>query len=229
MVAIASVLVVVIVSLIITRIATVALTLTGLSSEVARFQARSALSGVGFTTSEAEGIVNHPVRRRVVMSLMLVGSAGLTTAVAGLILSFVNTDTAQAGRRLAVLLPALLLILLVARSRVVDGWLSVLITRGLDRWTELDASDYASLLRIGGDYAVSEVAVREDSFLASGELGSLRLREEGAILLGVTRGDGTYEGAPAFSTRLAPGDTAVLYGRRSVLCDLEDRRSESSR
>lgn len=80
MVALATVLVVLLVSLLITRVATVALTLTGLSREVARFQARSALSGTGFTTSEAEAVVNDPVRRRIVMALMLVGSAGIVTA-----------------------------------------------------------------------------------------------------------------------------------------------------
>ena len=35
---------------------------TGTSSELARFQARSAFTGVGFTTSEAESVVLHPVR-----------------------------------------------------------------------------------------------------------------------------------------------------------------------
>ena len=64
MVAIATVVVVMLVSLLITRVATVALTLTGLSREAARCQARSALSGTGFTTPEA--VVAHLVRRRIV-------------------------------------------------------------------------------------------------------------------------------------------------------------------
>ena len=54
-------LIVAFVSLLITRVATVALTTTGMSAPVARFQARSAMSGVGFTTSEADSVVNHPV------------------------------------------------------------------------------------------------------------------------------------------------------------------------
>ncbi len=54
MIAIISLFVVLILSLITTRIATVALTLTGLSEETARFQARSALTGCGYTTQEAE-------------------------------------------------------------------------------------------------------------------------------------------------------------------------------
>lgn len=50
-------------SLTITRVATLVLAMTGLSWEAARFQARSAFTGTGFTTSEAESIVSHPVRR----------------------------------------------------------------------------------------------------------------------------------------------------------------------
>ena len=45
------------------RMGTLALQRTGLSREAATFQAQSAFMGVGFTTSESESLVNHPVRR----------------------------------------------------------------------------------------------------------------------------------------------------------------------
>lgn len=45
-------------SLIITKLATVALTMTGLSPDIARFQARSAFTGTGFTSSETEKVVD---------------------------------------------------------------------------------------------------------------------------------------------------------------------------
>lgn len=67
MVAVASIFSVAVISLVITRIATLAFVLTGMSTEAARFQARSALTGTGFTTGESEAVVNHPVRRRIVM------------------------------------------------------------------------------------------------------------------------------------------------------------------
>ena len=67
MIAIFSLLLVLVLSLLITRIATIALTYTGLSRQSAKFQARSAFTGVGFTTSESEKVVNHPVRRRVLL------------------------------------------------------------------------------------------------------------------------------------------------------------------
>ncbi len=90
-------LLVLIVNMALTRIATVALVHTGLGRETARFQARSAFTGVGFTTNEAEGIVTHPVRRRIVMWLMLVGNVGIVAVLSSLILSLVNLDMREWG------------------------------------------------------------------------------------------------------------------------------------
>lgn len=63
MTAIGSRLVVLTLSFLITRLATVALALTGVSADLARLQAVSAPTGVGFTTPESENIVSHPVGR----------------------------------------------------------------------------------------------------------------------------------------------------------------------
>ncbi len=54
MVALSSLIFVMFLSLIVVRIGAEALTLTGLSRQEAKFQARSAWTGTGFTTSEAE-------------------------------------------------------------------------------------------------------------------------------------------------------------------------------
>ena len=92
MVAIITLLVVVSISLIVNRIASVALTFTGLSRDSARFQARSAFSGAGFTTSESELIVQHPVRRKIIMMLMFAGNAGFVTMIATLMGGFVGLN-----------------------------------------------------------------------------------------------------------------------------------------
>ena len=88
MVALISFLLVVTLSLIIERVATVALTLTGLSHDAAKFQVRSALTGTGFTTDEAENVVSHPARRRIVMLLMGIRTFELITGVSTLVLTF---------------------------------------------------------------------------------------------------------------------------------------------
>lgn len=223
MIALASLIVVVLLSLLVTRVATVALVLTGLSRESARFQARSALSGVGFTTGEAEAVVNHPVRRRVVMLLMLLGSAGVVTVLGTLFLSFANADFEQRERRIAILLGALVLLLALARSAWVDRRLSSLIGRALNRWTDLEARDYAALLHLAGRYAVMEMAVGEGSWLADRGLRDLDLRSEGVVVLGVSRADGSYVGVPRFDTRIEPGDTLITYGTSERLCEIDRR------
>jgi hypothetical protein len=128
--AILSVIAVVLISLLINRFATVALSLTGMSREEARFQARAAMSGVGLTTSRADDIVGHPIRRRIVLWLMIVGSAGVVTAVASLVLSCRGADGSQPLSRAAVLVGALLVLWLITRTPPVDRAL----TRGLAWW-----------------------------------------------------------------------------------------------
>lgn len=228
MVALASVIVVALVSLLIARVATVALSLTGLSREAARFQARSALSGTGFTTSEAEAVVNHPVRRRVVMTLMLLGSAGLVTAVATLIVAFANADRSQALERLATLVVALAVLYVLSRSPWVDRRLGRVIALALERFTDLDARDYAQLLHVGGDWAISQLGVRHGDWIAGRTLRDLRLRDEGVVVLGIERAGGEYLGAPPFETVLEPGITLVLYGRRHRVAELDGRAAGES-
>lgn len=226
MIALVTVITVVLVSLIVTRVATVALSVTGISREMARFQARSALTGVGFTTREAEAIVSHPVRRRIVLALMLIGSAGIVTAIASLIVSFGDVSTGQGLRRAAILIAALFAIFLVARSSRFDAWLSTLIAR-LMRARGLDVQDYARLLQLHGDYVVSELEVREGDWLADRTLGELRLRDEDVIVLGIHRDDGSYVGVPDRATRLRAGDVLIVYSHAKRLADL-DRRSAGS-
>ena len=223
MVALATVLVVVIVSLLIARIATVALVLTGLSHEAARFQARSALSGTGFTTGEAESVVGHPARRKVVMLLMLVGSAGLVTVIATLMLSFTDTGSGQKALRLGVLLAGLVALWFVAKSSWVDRRLSWLIAKVLKRWTDLDASDYGQLLHLSDRYAVGEIAVRPEDWVADRTLEELDLREEGILVLGITLRDGAWVGAPTFGTRIHAHERLVAYGPVAQLRELDRR------
>lgn len=114
MIAIATLFVVVMLALLVTRMATVALMATGVPYDVARFQARSAMTGVGFTTSESESVVNHPIRRRIILTLMLLGNAGLVTIMASVILSFAGTGGGtESLKRLGVILLGMVPIFLI--------------------------------------------------------------------------------------------------------------------
>ena len=225
MAAILSLFIVLVVSLLITRTATVALTFTGLSRESARFQARSAFTGVGFTTSEAESVVNHPVRRRILMVLMLLGNAGIVTVVSSLVVTFAEMDTGQHPfRQILLLLTVIASMAAIARSRWVERQLGRFIAWGLQRWSTLDAVDYANLLHLAGEYGVAEIVIANGSWLADHSLQQLLLNREGVLVLGIQRRDGSYIGVPRSSTVIGVGDTVILYGRTPRLTKIEHRR-----
>lgn len=223
MFAIVSLLAIVTLSIVITRVATVMLTATGLSRDIARFQARSALSGAGFTTAESEAVVNHPVRRRIVMQLMLLGAAGVVTSLTSLLLSFTGASGGQTARRLVVLLGGLVGLRLLAGSRVVDRALARATQWALRRYTHLDVRDYDTLLHISGEFGVVELDVDGDFWVAGRHLDELRLRDEGVIVLGIYRRSGEYLGVPAGPTLVAQGDRLVLYGEDDALDDVASR------
>jgi len=204
--------------------ATVALTLTGLSEDSARFQARSAYLGVGFTTSEAEQVVGHPVRRRILMVLMLLGNVGIVTVLASLVLSFL-VATQEGGWlwRVVLMTVGLGMLVLVFRSEWVDRRLCTLIRWALEKWSDLDVRDYANLFKLSDGYAVSEMMIEPTDWMADKSLEEAALAAEGVLVLGVHREDGTYIGAPRGSTRIRPNDRLVLYGRAQHLGELDGR------
>jgi hypothetical protein len=224
---IVSLLFVVTLSILITRVATIAIAYTGLSRESARFQARSALSGAGFTTSESERVVNHPVRRRIILSLMLLGNAGIVGAVSSLILTFVNaSDPTAVTLRIVLLVAGLVVLWAVAMSQWVDRRLSRVISWALQKYTRIDVLDYANLMHLAGDYRIVELLVREGDWLAGKTLLETRLREEGVMVLGITREEGTYLGVPIGSTKILPHDTLIAYGRIAALDAIDQRRDD---
>lgn len=226
MVAILTLLVILTISILVTRVATVMLTQTGLSKETSRFQARSAFTGVGFTTKESERVVSHPVRRKILMSLMLLGNAGIVTAVASLILTFVKNGSGSLAVRIILLILGLMGLLALASSRWVDRNLSSLIDRALKRYANFEMRDVASLLHLAGEYRISEMQVQPEDWIANKKLEDLALREEGIMILGIEREDGTYIGTPQKSTEIHPHDTIMLYGRASSLESLDNRRDD---
>ncbi len=233
MIPLISLIVVVLVSMIVVRIASVALTLTGLSNELARFQARSAFSGTGFSTTESEKVVRHPVRRRIIMLLMLLGNAGIVTAMSSLILSFIGTQqatgiTGSIWFRITCLLSSLSVLWMFAHSQWIDRKLSRFIRWALKRWTSLEVRDYAGLLHLTGDYVVLELNVEADDWLANQALTDLKLADEGVLVLGIEKANGNYLGAPRGKTILDEDDTLLLYGRQEVIANLDERRSGAS-
>ena len=246
MAAIATLLVVLTLSLLCVRVATVMLILTGLSLPLARFQARSAFTGCGFTTGESEKLVNHPVRRRIISTLMLLGNAGIVTTVgtllAGLtnvrgeeklvpgadgVLTIVQIDPSFGlYQRLGLLFAGIIGLWAVSSSKYLERLINRATVRLLRKYTSLEVRDYANLMHLSGAYGINELAVEKGDWLADKPLSQLKLTHEGVVVLGVQRGDGSYLGAPEAATTAHVGDTMIVYGRVERLKELDGRRAD---
>lgn len=225
MTGIVAVLVLVTISVVITRIGTAALEATGVSRDLAHFQARSAVTGVGYTTTEAEHIATHPARRKIVLALMLVGNAGIVSVIASLVIGLGDAPAGDLVLRLGVLVAGLAVLWVLTSTPAFNRWVKRAIQRGLRRWTDLEVRDYGQVLDVSGEHAVRSVVVGDDDWLAETTLRDLDLSSEGVLVLGIRRERGDYLGAPSPDTEIRPGDTVVLYGRRSSLDELGVRPS----
>jgi len=217
MIALFSLLIIIVLSIIVVRIGAISLELTGLSSEVASFQAQSAFSGVGFTTQESETIVTHPLRRRIIRILILLGSAGVTTSMATLVLTFVGESGRDIYMRGATLFIGILVIFLFARSRHIYVLMRRIISKALAKWTTLRIFDYEQLLGFSEGYSISRITIRSDSWLVNKKLSESRLDKYGVLILAVYRKINNKEafiGAPTGDTEIKAKDVLICYSRK---------------
>jgi hypothetical protein len=201
-------------SIFIVRVASVALRQTGLEESSARFQALSAISGTGFTTKEAESVVNYPVRRRIVMLLMVIGNLGVVTVMATVVVSFVNTqgDTGAVFIQLAWLVGVLGLLWFLILNKRAEQWMCDLIGRFLQAKTFLGARHFTRLLQLGDGYSVcvhpvASAWLEDEQALTYAQLGEKRL-----TVLAVRLTDGDLVQEFHTTTELNHGDALVLYG-----------------
>ncbi|PIQ90588.1 MAG: potassium transporter TrkA [Candidatus Omnitrophica bacterium CG11_big_fil_rev_8_21_14_0_20_41_12] len=220
MIALFGLLIIIIMSIIVVRIGAIALELTGLSSEIASFQSQSAFSGAGFTTVESEAIVTHPVRRRIIKVLILLGSAGVTTAIASLVLTFVGPTEASVITRGEVLLLGLLCIFLFARSKYIYNVMKIIVIKALEKWTTLRIYDYEQLFGLGEGYAIAKITVKKDNPYSEMSLKDLKPQLEGVLILAIYRKAGRkthFIGAPHGDVVLKVNDELICYAKEDII------------
>jgi len=105
------------------RAAAIALMMTGMDEKRARFQALSSFSGTGFTTKEAEFVLNHPVRRRIITWLMILGNAGIVTVIVTATSSFATSKGYKLPINVLILLIGIYVIYrVVTRKKLMRRW-----------------------------------------------------------------------------------------------------------
>lgn len=222
--AIISLLVIIAVSLLIVRVGTTALVMTGLSWQVASFQAYSAFFGVGFTTAEAELVVNHPVRRRIIKHLILAGNVGFTAGLGSVIVAFVRAENVKAEFIvIAWIGVGLMTLWLLAVTPFIRSVLDWGIKTTLREAGIAHPADFGLLLRVHAGYVISEVQIPAGSLLVGHSLIESRLGSRGVVVLGITREEddhSDYIGAPSGPTVLRAGDKLTVYASEDAIRDV---------
>ncbi|MGI9577855.1 MAG: hypothetical protein ACR2OH_06630 [Microthrixaceae bacterium] len=218
MYAVATFVIVAAISMIFTRFATGVLIATGLPPEVAGFQARSAFTGAGFTTVEAENVVNQPVRRRIIAVTMVVGNLGTPTLIVTVLVGLIGPGPGGTPERLLTSLIGLFVVLALLSLPPV--------TRALVRLGERYARrrllpamgvEPVELFDLGDGYVVAEVAITDTPELGPRSLRGLDAALVGLTLLGVRRSSqgGDLLAEPPADLDLEAGDSLVVFGARS--------------
>lgn len=208
----------IIVAMIVVRIGGIALELTGVEHSVARFQALSAFTRTGFTTREAEQIVDHPERRRIISVLIVGGNAGMITAIASLAQTF-TTSFGGEPREVAIIFAQLAgvgaslyllyrIILWPRISRRIDA----AIRTQLETHTTLTPAELEELLQSAEGWSVARVEVPEGCQFAGKTMAETRPHDQGILIIAIER-DEKLIPSPHGNESIQVGDRLIVYGK----------------
>lgn len=189
----------------------IALEATGMERPKARFQSLSALSGTGFTTREAESVINHPRRRRIVAWLIFLGNTGMLAFLILLIQSIRSGFTRPSLLFIVVVVIIFLVVALIIWSRIVDllGDAILSFLRGRRRQQPLVTEE---ILYQAGPYGLVRLAVSGEIAGTGTTIRGIGLPERGITVLAIERKDAVLP-MPAAGERVLSGDQLLCYGK----------------
>ncbi|WP_292485345.1 TrkA C-terminal domain-containing protein [Methanohalobium sp.] len=209
-------LLVIFISFLIVRASSIALMMTGLDQKRSRFQALSAFTGTGFTTKEAELIVNNPRRRRIIIWLMILGNAGIVTVIVTMTSTVVVSEGFQIPINIVILLLGLVVVYKIAtHTGFLQRW-DVFIENRLLKTTNFEEEVTEGLLHLLEGYGLIRVIVKEDSFLLGISLNDLKLSEKNLLVIGIER-NGEWISVPKSDEIIKENDRLVVYGPLNAL------------
>lgn len=214
MIAIFTLVTIMFLSLLATRLATAVLMHTGMSRDNARFQARSAWTNSGYTTSQSECMVKHPQRRKVLMVLMLLGNVGLATTTAAFIIGMTGSGSTEHNVYLnaGILVAGIGFLLYLSKNRHFTAALDNLIDWVMLRFLRISRPGCSYICHFSDDYKLLEVELPVNHQLLNRKLGDLKTDEYNVKILQVIGSDGDVYMTPDRSMILTAGMKFVVFG-----------------
>ena len=183
---------------------------TGMERRKARFQTLSAITGTGFTTTEAESVVNHPKRRNIASWLILLSATGLLAFILGLIL-LARQPPIPSSSDIIIMVITVVTIVLLIKLGVVDR-LTNSIVRFIRKRKPASYVPAEEIVHQVGSYGVARLAISEEIIEATQSLRNIGLGERGVTILAIERMD-TVIPFPRDDEKLLAGDYLLCYGK----------------
>jgi hypothetical protein len=176
---------------------------TGMERSKAFFQALSALSGTGFTTREAESIVEHPKRRRIASWLIFFGCVGIT-AFLFLMILYVRAGLAAPSMTYIGVIVGIIVVLVLLIWTGALRWLTNVILK-LFHKTPVNIEVLHKL----GDYGVVRLKISEKDKVGL-TIGNFKQRN--MTVIAIERGD-IILSLPKDTEQAQTGDYLLCYGK----------------
>ena len=203
-------------SFLIVRAAAVAFMMTGMDQKRARFQALSAFSGTGFTTKEAELIVNHPRRRQIATWLMILGNAGIVTVIVTATSSLVSSTGYQLPLNILILVVgAFLIYRIVLHTPFGRRWENFIENRFVKSQVFEEATT-EDLLHLMEGYGLLQITITQDSNFVGKSLLEANTSGNEFWVVGIGRGK-NWISLPKSRETIKYGDRLVAYGELKSL------------
>lgn len=208
----------VIIWLIVFWVGSIALERTGMDRRKARFQTLSAVTGTGFTTYEAESVVNHPHRRKIIGRLIFLGNTAFFTFLIGVIVFIVRgpriPNPTEIGILIGISVTIFLIIILGGHDKVADRVLKKRRMRKIIHPVSDSVSE--RLIYKAGRYGVVRILLKKGATVPDSQLEDGRFTERKITVLALERKDEVIS-LPKADETVFDGDSLLCYGEISEL------------
>ena len=198
-------------SMLFIRAGAIALMLTGMHYDQAKFQALSAFTATGFTTREAEKVVNHPVRRKIISWLMIGGYAGIVAVTVSGTSTLIDSTAQNIPRVALIFTLGMALIYLLARHTGLNQRWEDLVERWLYRSSLFEFEPVEELLHLAEGFGLVKIEIKDDSPLIAHSIVQLGRKYKEILVLGLERKK-AWIPARGMSESLQAGDLLIVYG-----------------
>jgi TrkA family protein len=210
-VTVALLLLVIVASFLVVRLGAVLLELTGMPWEQAKFQSLSAFSNSGFTTREAEDVMRHPVRRRIVTWLIVIGNAGIVTTIGAFAGSVMSGNYMRTLMAIGLVFAGIMVLFWIARRRAIGTRIRFALEKWLAAHYDFQSHTAEQMLRLGEGYGLTRITLPVNSPAAGKKLKDLDLKASMVQVLAIER-HGRFIPIPSGDDKLLAGDEVIVYG-----------------